>query len=123
MTLCALPRAWIAAATEVEMLRSQRRVPVVAMLAASLSMAGVEWVPAHTKNDHVTVKVTASEQPVQTLQFAHRGLSNRSDRYSNRFVDRYLHHSQLQPILFFENSKVRRKGGVHVDIFTHTSEI
>jgi hypothetical protein len=31
----------------------------------------VAQIPSHTKNDHVAVKVTASEQPVQILQFAH----------------------------------------------------
>lgn len=51
MTLCALPRAWIAAATEVGMLRSQRLVPVMAMLAASLSMAGAEWVRVASSPD------------------------------------------------------------------------
>jgi hypothetical protein len=54
----------------------------------------VAQLPTHTKNDHVTVKVTAGEQPVQTLQLAHCGPSNRSGRHSNRFVDCYMHHSR-----------------------------
>ena len=33
----------------------------------------VAQIPAHTKNGHVTVKVTDGEQPVQILELADRG--------------------------------------------------
>ncbi|WP_429557015.1 hypothetical protein [Paraburkholderia youngii] len=56
----------------------------------------VPQIPAHTKNDHVAVEVTTRKQAVQILPFAHRGLSNWSTRHSNRFVDRYLHHSPYE---------------------------
>ncbi|MGF6970666.1 hypothetical protein OKW43_007761 [Paraburkholderia sp. WC7.3g] len=46
----------------------------------------VAQIPANTQNDHFTVKVTACEQFVQALQFAHRRLSICSVRHLNRFA-------------------------------------
>lgn len=64
----------------------QRQTPFCHYLHEIPQTELVTQLPANTQNDHLAVEVTACKQFLQALRLAHRRLSIRSARHSNRFA-------------------------------------